>query len=1475
MSPSSRTVRVFLSSTFRDFAEERDLLVRKVFPELRRKCRQRQVELVDVDLRWGITEKEAQRGKVLPICMAEIDRSRPFFMGFIGERYGWIPEKDQYDLSLILEQPWLDEHRGGKSVTELEMLHGVLNNPAMEDRAFFYFRDTAYSRNKGGAYMSEGPAERAKLEALKDRIRTSGFPVVEDYPTPEALAERVKKDLWKLIDEAFPESEVPDALTQERLRHETYGAARRRLYFAGEDYFRTLDAAMKAKRFQPVLITGQSGAGKSALLANWMARWSKTHPKTEVITHHLGCGTDAADPVRMVTRLMQEIARLTGEEFKPETSAEKTLEQLSEALALASAWAQRNKRELLIVLDGLDKLSGGQHLRWIPAGLPPKVKLVISGLEGVVMEAARRRLEWVELTVKPFTRGEQTRFIKEYLGRYRKSLTGPQGKTLQAHPLCGNPLFLLTVLEELRVFGVHEVLEERLSTLLSPPPNKAKNEAPTVDDVFEHVLSRIEADLGKKAIRSAMEVIWASRQGLYIDEILEIAKLTPSRFASILIALDESLYENGGRICFGNHYLRKAVEDRYIATPRRATAIHGKLGDFFGSLMKNRDGSEERGYMEVLYHFIEANRLQDAEEIFCDFSYLINKLRFGGEAMNDAAALDSLLLDCLKLQSRKPALSPRLTYWVDFISSNSHMLQRGKYAWPAYKILLQVAAEDFENSPISQAADSWLDTGECNWLWLRRLDRPASNLPRMAKPKVFETRVVGAVQTSPASLLSWDLEEMKLWDISSGNHQTVPRAPKSGFMSHDSTEFIAVFEDGVAWIDPIWGEPLTDFKYEGGKLDGGILLVSGDVLTWCDKDEEAQIWTRSGLAGSWKELWMPQTCVNEEIASFRGYLPLDDNRLLFWGDLSGLVRVWNLAKRCVEQQWTPFKESSYIETGWSTFSVQKLGSGNLISHEYFEDGITVRLWEPDHFGLISEHLIDMKLEFNGVLPLNGNKIFVFNHDLSSGDSISYIFDFDSCAKRNVDTPKLLGARLLKSGLIAAWTLEVGTGRALYFFDIEGKNIGSIGTAHHDVDYFGIAAVQDCLTGLALSYSRADQMIKLWSWQDLEKHSGATVSETIFPATTDPVVYAEEPGIYFLTDRPRPGMRYPFDDGLQLAWTASPNFDDPAGVARIKAPEGNDPGTVEIAFLNCFEVSSLQVLWNGVQLNCYCTYHDGANFRDVYCRILEPPQSFSKGKATFNKEDVCGIRLESDSKSVKLFGAQVFETWDRPGYPRPSAQWEAEKAYRLRGVDSDGCILLESFYDGGVKLKVFSGAKPLQADEVLGLATGSQMLKRKIKNILDTLNERERAVLDKRFGHIDSSSRTLEEAGSTFHETREKIRQIEANVLRKMRHPTRIRSLEGFLDMKAISSPDEEAGPTDSQKQILNSPAKDARLTGLQKQINALRKMRNSTGSTQLEHFLEMSFRDLKPEDMLPPTEESGLTELIRQNIDGDLESDPM
>jgi RNA polymerase primary sigma factor len=82
-------------------------------------------------------------------------------------------------------------------------------------------------------------------------------------------------------------------------------------------------------------------------------------------------------------------------------------------------------------------------------------------------------------------------------------------------------------------------------------------------------------------------------------------------------------------------------------------------------------------------------------------------------------------------------------------------------------------------------------------------------------------------------------------------------------------------------------------------------------------------------------------------------------------------------------------------------------------------------------------------------------------------------------------------------------------------------------------------------------------------------------------------------------------------------------------------------------------------------------------------------------------------------------------------------------------------------------------------------TSFSLLKDKLSDVLASLSERERKVLELRFGLGDGYSRTLEEVGRQFRVTRERIRQIEAKALRKMRHPTRIRQLHGFLEVQQI------------------------------------------------------------------------------------------
>ena len=79
------------------------------------------------------------------------------------------------------------------------------------------------------------------------------------------------------------------------------------------------------------------------------------------------------------------------------------------------------------------------------------------------------------------------------------------------------------------------------------------------------------------------------------------------------------------------------------------------------------------------------------------------------------------------------------------------------------------------------------------------------------------------------------------------------------------------------------------------------------------------------------------------------------------------------------------------------------------------------------------------------------------------------------------------------------------------------------------------------------------------------------------------------------------------------------------------------------------------------------------------------------------------------------------------------------------------------------------------------AASFSLLKEQLMEVLDTLTPREKKVLELRFGIVDGRTRTLEEVGKEFNVTRERIRQIEAKALRKLRHPSRSRKLKDFLN----------------------------------------------------------------------------------------------
>jgi len=160
-----RSIRVFVSSTFRDMHDEREELIKRVFPRLRRLCEARGVAWSEVDLRWGVTDEQKAEGAVLPICLAEIDRSRPYFIGLLGQRYGWIPKEVPQELAdRVL---WLAA-LSGTSVTEYRDLS------SRRGRRCAHARCRRSPRLCDGANDRSGPPARAGPSTRRVRGRQRG-----------------------------------------------------------------------------------------------------------------------------------------------------------------------------------------------------------------------------------------------------------------------------------------------------------------------------------------------------------------------------------------------------------------------------------------------------------------------------------------------------------------------------------------------------------------------------------------------------------------------------------------------------------------------------------------------------------------------------------------------------------------------------------------------------------------------------------------------------------------------------------------------------------------------------------------------------------------------------------------------------------------------------------------------------------------------------------------------------------------------------------------------------------------------------------------------------------------------------------------------------------------------------------------------------------------------------------------------------
>lgn len=417
--PVNRLVQriyLFVSSTFNDMHAERDYLVKYVFPELKDWCFTQGLELVDIDLRWGITDQEAAMNQTVDTCLNIIRMNAPMLLlNLTGERTGWVPETEQVSASFREAYPAMRSHYGSKSITELEVLfyelitildgalflirqpegpcdwnedqkkcytnYGEKNQNAL-DRKLSVFKKKTLRGKQACTYRCRWDPERLSPELIDaeaggEKLSQAAYGRFKDFSTADG--QPLKDFILAYFKRIISAQIQPDIKNNVYSGHDEAHIQHRFLiqqgmsYLPAPDSFEELERAIEAsdkKRF--LLISGEAGTGKSSYLANFIL----THQNQYNIHYRfLGISSETKDEISVLNSLVRELAdliftqtrKLSNEEIRalafPDTLPYLFEKELISRYDIAEGFpCLMNQMEaslsepVFLVLDGLDQL---------------------------------------------------------------------------------------------------------------------------------------------------------------------------------------------------------------------------------------------------------------------------------------------------------------------------------------------------------------------------------------------------------------------------------------------------------------------------------------------------------------------------------------------------------------------------------------------------------------------------------------------------------------------------------------------------------------------------------------------------------------------------------------------------------------------------------------------------------------------------------------------------------------------------------------------------------------------------------------------------------------------------------------------------------------------------------------------------------------------------------------------------------------
>ncbi len=872
----------------------------------------------------------------------------------------------------------------------------------------------------------------------------------------------------------------------ERIRaHLEFGASRSKV-FAGRkelltqvaEYTGNIEANLSTP---PLVLIGFGGSGKSALLAkSARSDLERESNNAVIVQRYIGGVPGTESLMTLLLDLTNDISRLFGQ---PEPTVPENAKQLFEAFVKVLGYSSTD-RPLHLYLDALDQLDSKDNawtLEWLPIDLPVYSRIVVSlrASTNVEQSAKRRFTNWVEV---PAMNAQDGRFMLDAWLADKQSAWFNAGiapsvgrqltlkqKDAVLNAFCenGSALWLKLAYEEASTWAswdepgelpltVDGLIKELIETRLLRRQNHPK--------VFtERALAYLTAGrsgLSEEELGRVLGTDEQVREEFQANEKAQVKwnsykSLPPIIWSRLFFDLQPylGLAEVDGAIVMRwfHREFTESLKERYLSNLEHKKDIHGALADMFkeldreirpnetndNALFKSTDAGGKqisvalRRVMEQPWQLSMASRYDDLRYLLTDFGFCMGKCAYN--------QIDDLLenYDIIKNNSESKS---EAWLWMSFVFANAHILRRGVPHWPAHKILLQLSVEHADDSIITKAAQVWLSSSSCDWVWIRNRIRPrivASNA-LLAVMEGHSESVYGTKLLPGGRVLSWGDCTLRLWDSENGAPLAVLEGHKRRVLGGQlltTGEILSWSQDGMLNLWDAQGRTLLS-KAEVGVfgITGAQVLLDGRALLWSHR--QLSLWDgKSGLqlvnmlghakdvygakflpGGqilSWTHhslhLWSEQSGV--AVAVMEGTPPsisnaqiLSNGRIMSWGGTA--IRLWDSesgAALAAMQGHTNF-----------IWGVRELPNSRLVS---WSSDNTLRLWNSD--------------DGKQLAVLNGHKGRIWDVEvLPDGRLLSWSTDGtlrlwdaakgDLLAVMQGHTASITGVKVLPSGRFISW-----------------------------------------------------------------------------------------------------------------------------------------------------------------------------------------------------------------------------------------------------------------------------------------------------------------------------------------------------------------------------------------------------------------------------------------------------------------------